>query len=145
MKTVKFLSFLITIALFTINLANAQPKNYSIITEPYTGPDFCGTETVAGTRTTEMRWNKNMLQIKVSWCLVGQTTGYQYEPRGKEIHILVDNCPNGTSVQKLLINFHVRRNNEPWGYGHLNLQVTTNANGDITAEFLDQEWSCIQF
>jgi hypothetical protein len=142
MKRVKLLAVLITMALFTINLVDAQPKNYSITTDPYIGIAYCGTEVVVGTQTTEFRWNKNKLQIKVHWSLVGQETGAQYEAGFIRKEIIIDNSPNGASMRNLVFHFKGKRDNVPMGHGSIRAHLTINANGVPTAQFFDMEFIC---
>ena len=142
MKKVKFFLVIITMILFSINLANAQPKNYSISVDDYTGIAYCGTEVVKGTQTTEVKWNKNTAHVKVHWSLIGQESGANYEAGFVRNTVNIDNGPNGALVGNFRFRFKAKRNNVPLGHGHMKGHLTINANGDVTVDYFDAEWIC---
>ncbi|MFO7851083.1 MAG: hypothetical protein ACQERS_02725 [Bacteroidota bacterium] len=139
MKTVKFLSALFVIALLTFNLAIGQPKNYTITEEPYYGWAYDGSEMVSGIQITETKWNKNKVQVKVTWHLVGETSGANYEAGFIENNIIHD-LNNGVYNQTYTFHFFGKKDNVPMGYGQATGHVTINPDGITKVDFYDIRW-----
>ncbi len=140
MKTVKFLSALFVIALFTFNMAIGQPKNYTI-TEEYVYYDWAydGSEPVSGIQITETIWNKNKAQMKVTWHLVGDISGAHFEA-GFIANDIIHDLNNGVYNETHTFHFFGKKDNVPMGYGQATGHVTINPDGITKVDFYDIRW-----
>jgi len=139
MKKLRLLSSLIVFAFFTLNVANAQPNNYTRTEAPYFGWAYDGSEGVSGIQITETKWNSNKIQIKVTWHLVGDISGAHYEAgfiRNEITHNMEDGVYNNT----LTFHFFGKRDNVPMGYGQATGHVTITPDGKTTVDFNNSRW-----
>ena len=144
MKTLKL--FVVIMAIFILLLANGNaqsPKTSSTSTTPYTGIAFCGTEVVKGTVTNEWKvWPDSRWQRKITWSLIGQTSGATYEAFAVVNNIFNDMPEegwNGTFTR----TFHVKRNGIPVGMMHVTSHETWTPDGDFTAEVYNLVFECL--
>ena len=133
------LSALFVFAFFTLNMANGQPQNYTITEAPYYGDAYDGSEKVSGTQITETKWNSNKVQIKVTWHLVGVTSGARYEARFI-LNNMTHNMDNGVYNMTHTFHFFGKRDNVPMGYGQTTGHVTITPNGETTVDFHNVRW-----
>ena len=143
MKTVKLLMMVVIMALFSAGNVFAQGKKTAwTITGPFTGVAACGSERVIGTVTYEWKWWEGQRYLlKISYSLVGETSGAHYEARAIENNMVID-MPGAGSNGTWITTFHVKRNGVPTGLWHITYHYTVNPDGELSTEVVNVVQKC---
>lgn len=133
----------IIIALFSSGNVFAQDKKTAwTISGPFFGTAACGSESVSGTWTHEWKWwEGTRYLVKISFSLVGETSGAHYEARAIQNNMFIDmpgEGGNGTYIS----TFHVKRNGVPIAIWHVTYHYTVNPDGELTSEIENIDQKC---
>jgi len=142
MKTLKFLTILCAVTLFSLGFTNPNPPVYWSESIPYSDIALCGTEKVEGwIYLNGMTLENGKTQVKMYVSLFGES-GAHYE--STEIDNLnFRNNPNGGWVGTGTSTWHLTKDNVPVAIQHFNWRLYINPDGSDTPEYFNVHFRCI--